>query len=189
MTDFTIHTVETAPDAAKPLLEAARSKFSFVPNLIGGMAEAPALAEGYMTLNGIFAKTNLSETERQVILMTNNSLNGCTYCMAAHTTISKMAGVPEDVLESLRNETPIADAKLEALRQFTKIVVESRGWPSAEQVQALLDAGYTKQTVLEVVLGTGLKTLSNYANHILHTPVDDAFKANVWEAPTKEAAE
>ena len=61
---------------------------------LGNMATAPALLEGYMTLAGIFDKTELSETERQIILMTNNRLNGCTYCMAAHTTISQMAKVP-----------------------------------------------------------------------------------------------
>ena len=68
--------------------------FGFEANLLGNMAEAPALLEGYMTLSGIFDKTNLSETERQIILMTNNRLNGCAYCMAAHTTISQGAGVP-----------------------------------------------------------------------------------------------
>jgi hypothetical protein len=34
--------------------------------------------------------------------------------------------------------------------------------------------------VLEVVLGIGLKTLSNYTNHIVDTEVDDAFAANAW---------
>ncbi|MFY2824219.1 carboxymuconolactone decarboxylase family protein [Ruegeria sp. MALMAid1280] len=72
------------------------------------MAEAPALLEGYMSLAGIFGKTDLSETERQFILMTNNRLNGCTYCMAAHTTISQMANVPSDVIAALRTDTPNA---------------------------------------------------------------------------------
>ena len=59
---------------------------------MGTMAEAPALLEGYMTLAGIFDKTDLSPTERQIILMVNNRLNGCTYCMSAHTGISKSQG-------------------------------------------------------------------------------------------------
>ena len=153
------------------------------PNLLATMAEAPALAEAYLTLAGIFGKTNLSETERQVILMTNNFENGCTYCQAAHTTISQGAGVPADVIEALRDGSQIADAKLEALRVFTARVVETRGWPTEVDLDAFFAAGYTKQTVLEVVLGVGFKTLSNYTNHIANTPLDDAFQPNAWTKP------
>ncbi|MGC3940285.1 carboxymuconolactone decarboxylase family protein [Roseobacter sp. EG26] len=188
MTDFTTHSIDTAPAAAKPFLESAKSAYSFVPNLLGNMAEAPALLEGYMSLAGIFGKTDLTETERQIILMTNNRLNGCTYCMAAHTTISQMANVPADVVEALRTDTPIADAKLEALRKFAIAVTESRGWPTDAQVNAFLAAGYTRQTVLEVILGTALKVMSNYTNHIARTELDDAFAPNAWAPDTVKAA-
>ena len=188
MTDFATHTIDTAPDASKPFLQGAKNAYSFVPNLLGTMATAPALLEGYMTLAGIFDKTGLSETERQIILMTNNRLNGCTYCMAAHTTISQMAKVPADVIDALRNNTPIADPKLEALRTFAAVVNETRGWPSDAQVAAFLAAGYTRQTVLEVILGTSLKVMSNYTNHIAHTPIDAAFQANAWADPAAKAA-
>lgn len=188
MTDFKTHTVETAPETAKPFLEGAQKNYGFVPNLLGTMAEAPALLEGYMTLGGILQKTNLSETERQIILMTNNRLNGCTYCMAAHTTISQGAGVADDVIDALRNDTPIADDKLEALRQFSITVNETRGWPSDADVSALIEAGYTRQTVLEVVLATAFKVLSNYTNHIAETELDPAFVPNKWSATDAKAA-
>ena len=180
MTEFTVHTAETAPAPSKPFLEAAQKNMGFVPNLLATMAEAPALLEGYMTLSGIFGKTDLSEAERQIILMTNNRLNGCTYCMAAHTTISQKSGVPADVIEALRDNTPIVDPKLEALRQFATVVNQSRGWPSDEDVEAFIAAGYSKQTVLEVVLGTAFKVLSNYTNHIAVTDVDAPFASNKW---------
>ena len=180
MTKFTTHTIESAPEAAQPILQGAKDAFGFVPNLLATMAEAPAMLEGYMTLAGIFDKTNLSDTERQIILMTNNRLNGCTYCMAAHTSLSQMAGVSNEVIEALRNNTPIADAKLEALRTFTTIINENRGWPTEEQVETFLAAGYSKAAVLEVILGTALKVLSNYTNHIAHTEVDAAFAPNAW---------
>lgn len=189
MTNFTTHTIESAPEAAKPILESALNGYGFVPNLYRAMAVAPSILEGYTTLSGIFGKANLSETERQIILMTNNRLNGCNYCMAAHTTLSQMGGVAADVIEALRNNTPIADNKLEALRQFSIVINESRGWPTNEQVKALLEVGYTQQTVLEVVLGTALKIMSNYTNHVAATDLDDAFVPNSWAAPADRAAE
>jgi len=188
MTQYTAHTIETAPEGSKPFLLGAKDAYSFVPNLLGNMAESPALLEGYMTLAGIFDKSDLSETERQIILMTNNRLNSCSYCMAAHTTISQMAKVPSDVIDGLRENTPIADPKLEALRTFSAIVNEKRGWPEEGEVEAFLAAGYTKQAVLEVILGTSLKVMSNYTNHIAQTKLDDAFVPNTWTNPARQAA-
>ena len=182
MTQFDMYTIETAPEGSKKILEGATAKYKFLPNLLGKMAESPATVEAYTTLAGIFDKADLSATERQVIMMTVNRLNGCTYCMAAHSTISKMTGVEGDVITALRNNTAIADPKLEALRLFTIVMHDTRGWPTDEAVQAFLAAGYTKQTMLEVVLGISYKTISNYTNHLAQTPVDDAFNADVWEA-------
>lgn len=182
MTEFTTHTIETAPEGSKPVLKAVTEKYGFLPNLMANMAEAPATLEAYTTLSGIFDKADLSATERQVIMMTINRLNGCTYCMAAHSMISKMSDIADDVIEALRNNTAIADSKLEALRQFTIVMHDNRGFPQDADVQALLAVGYTKQTMLEVVLGISFKTISNYTNHLAHTEDDAAFSAHAWEA-------
>ena len=46
--EFTIHTVETAPEDSKQALAHAKETFSFIPNLEGIVAEAPALLKGSM---------------------------------------------------------------------------------------------------------------------------------------------
>ncbi|MBL4795712.1 MAG: carboxymuconolactone decarboxylase family protein, partial [Pseudomonadales bacterium] len=160
MTEFTLHTEDTAPAKSKSLLASAKKAYGFVPNLYAGQAEAPALLEGYLSLAKIFNKTALSETERQVIMIANNRLNGCSYCVAAHTTISKGAGVNNDVLQALRNGTTIPDAKLEALHKFAVRINETRGWVEQSDLDALFAAGYNKQTALEVIVGTSLKVMS-----------------------------
>lgn len=179
MSRFPLHTAETAPDA-KLLISDAQKAFGFLPNLLAVMAEAPALLEGYMTLAAIFDKSDLSPTERQIVLMVNNRLNGCTYCMAAHSGIAKAQGVPDEVIETLRDGTELSDTKLEALRLFAVKINENRGWPEQSDIDALLAAGYTNRTVLEVILGTAVKVMSNYTNHIASTPLDDAFAAVEW---------
>jgi len=184
MTRYNVHTVDTAPDAAAPILDSAAKAYGFLPNLLGVMAEAPSLLEGYVSLIETFEKkTHLSPTEQQIILMVNNRLNGCNYCMAAHTTISQMQKIPADVIEALRNGSPLADSKLEALRTFAVKVNESRGWVESSDIDTLVDAGYTQGTAFEDILGTAVKVLSNYANHIAEPPVDDAFAANAWSRP------
>lgn len=180
MTTFTLHTIDSAPDASKAMLQGARQSLGFVPNLFAGMAESPAMLEGYLALSAVFDKTALSATERQVILMSANRINGCRYCMAAHSVIAQMQGVPPQVIAALRAGDVMDNPRLEALRTFTVRVLDSRGWPSEADLAALILAGYTRQTVLEVVLGLGMKLLSNYSNHILQTPLDPAFVAQAW---------
>lgn len=188
MLDYIAHTTDTAPKGSKPILQGVKSQMGFIPNLMANMAEAPVLVEAYATLMALFDKTDLSETERQIILMTNNRLNGCSYCMAAHTAVSKIAKVDESVIDALRSGSAITDPKLEALRTFAVIVNETRGHPSEEQVKALLDAGYTKQTVLEVVVGTSLKVLSNYTTPIVEPELDAHFKPLAWSADDAKVA-
>ena len=182
MTEFKLHTEESAPESSKPLLVAAKKAYGFIPNLYAGQAEAPALLEGYLALAKIFNKTKLSETERQIVMIANNRLNGCTYCVSAHTTIAKAAGVPDNVLEALRSGDVIPDPKFEALHQFAVRMNKTRGWVEQSDLDTLFAAGYTLQTALEVIAGTALKVMSTYTNHILHTPLDDAFKADAWSS-------
>ena len=180
MSQFPVHTVESAPEASKATLEATQKGYGFLPNLFGVMASSPALVEAYASLSKIFGKSSFSPTEQQIVLLATSELNGCTYCMAAHSVVAQMSKVPADVIEALRAGQPLADSKLEALRQLTVAIVETRGWPSADVVKAFHDAGYSEAQYLEVVLGIGLKTLSNYTNHAASTPLDDNFQAAEW---------
>lgn len=180
MTPLPIHTIDTAPEAARDILAGAQKKLGFVPNLYAMMASAPALVKAYTTLSGLFEETSFSATERQVVLMTVSFVNSCDYCVAAHTVLAGMQKVPSDVVTAIRNGQPIADPRLEALRRYTIAVVTSRGWPSDAEAQAFQQAGYGPTQMLEVVLGVGIKTLSNYANHIGATPLDAAFSPAAW---------
>jgi uncharacterized peroxidase-related enzyme len=182
-TRFPCHTDASAPEAARPQFEASTEKFGMVPNLIRTMCTSPQLAEAYLSLSALFDQTTLSVAERHVVLLTVSARHGCRYCVAAHSVTADMNGVPEEVTAALREERPLPDARLEALHRFTLAVVEQRGWAKPDEVDAFLAAGFTPQQVLEVVLGVGLKTLSNYTNHLAGTPLDEPFAGRAWSGP------
>lgn len=177
---FPLHNATTAPDGSRELLAGAEKAFGFVPNLLATMAGAPSLLAGYLTLTRIFDESSLSPTERQLVLLTVSYQNECAYCMAAHTAIAGMQHVPASVIEAVRAGRPIVEPRLEALRQLTLAIVQSRGWPPASTVDRFVAAGYTPQQVLEVVLGVGIKTMSNYTNHLAGTPLDRQFASAAW---------
>ena len=182
MTTFPIHSSETAPDGSKPILAEVQKSMGFVPNLFRVMAEAPAAAEAYASLKDIFGRSSLSDTEQQTVLLSVSFVNGCNYCMAAHTTLANMKRVPSEIVEALRTGAPLADTRLDALATLTRSIVETRGWPDAAAKDTFFEAGYGTSEYLEVVVGVTMKTLSNYVNHAADTPLDAAFQTAKWAA-------
>lgn len=183
MSSFTIHDVNTAPAGSKAILEGAQKGMGFVPNMFGVFAASPAVLEAYTTLAGLQdAKTDFSETERQVLFLSISAHNTCDYCVSAHSTISKGKKVDGAVVEAVRNGTPLADAKLEALRTFATTMVEKRGFPGDAALAAFRAAGYGDRHVLEVILAIAFKTISNFTNHVAGTAIDDAFQPTLWTA-------
>lgn len=189
MAEFTIHTTQSAPEAARSTLENAEKTLGFVPSLYGVFADNPAVLDAYLALGKFFDQAGFSKLEQQVVFMTANVENECHFCVAAHTAISKMQKLPDDVINAIRDGEPIADAKLEALRVLTRKVVVERVFVSDADVDAFLNAGYTRTNVLGVILSVSMKVLSNYTNHVAETPVNEAFQPFAWTPPQRVAAE
>ncbi|UWQ97230.1 carboxymuconolactone decarboxylase family protein [Rhodobacteraceae bacterium M385] len=189
MATFPIHTIDSAPEAAKPALEASFKNNGRIPGLHGTMAAAPPLLEAYAFAHQQFMATSLSAEEKTVVWQTINVESNCHYCVPAHTGIAKMMKVDDAITEALRNETPLPTAKLEALRTFTLALIRDRGFVSDADTQAFLDAGFTETNILEIILGAAQKLMSNYTNHFAKTPVDQVFQKFAWEKNDAVAAE
>lgn len=184
---YAFHSADSAPTAAKSILEGTKSKLGFIPNLYAGMANSPPTLEAYMALTGYFDKTSLSPTEKQVVYLVTSVENGCEFCVAAHSIIAKkMVNVPTEIVDALRAGRAPLDTKLAALAEFTLAVVRERGWVAeSASFDRFISAGYSSTQALEVVLGVTQKILSNYANHLLGTPLNPEFQSEAW---TKNAA-
>ena len=83
--------------------------------------------------------------------------------------------------EAIRARRPIPDSKLAALSAFTDTLLATRGLPLKADVEAFLAAGYEERHVLEIILAIAVKTLSNYSNHLFHTPLDQMFASRAWK--------
>ena len=176
-------TLEDADPKAKTVLEKTKAKMGMVPNMYGVMANSPAMLETYAQGYSQFRENSgFSPAEQEVVFLTISRENECHYCMAAHSFVAdNMSMVPLDVTEAIRNDGPISDSKLSALRAFTQTMVVSRGRPSDASVGEFTDAGYSENHILDIILAISVKTISNYANHVFDTPVDAAFSARYWE--------
>ena len=176
MNTFNIHTLETAPKESKPLLEKSKNAFGRIPGLHAVLAESPELFNAYQSLHELFSSSSLNNVEHE-----------CHYCVPAHTGIANMINIDPEITEALRNETPLPNEKLEALRNITLSLVRKRGNVTKDEIDVFFNAGYEQRQLLDIILGISQKVISNYVNHIAETPVDNVFEKYAWKKqPEKE---
>lgn len=170
-------TDEIAAGEAKTMLDAVKALRGKAPNMYRTMANSEGTLSTYIHGYKAFREgSGFSRHEQEVVLLTISRENGCHYCTAAHSFIAdKAAKVEPDILAAVRAGAPLADAKLQALSVFTSRLFETRGLISKEDAATFLDAGYSEQQILEIILAISVKTLSNYSNHIFHTDLDATF--------------
>lgn len=178
-------TVHDADPNISGVLKGVQEKMGMVPAMYAGMVNCPPLLQTYLDgYDGFRSSSGFTPAEQEIVFLTISRLHECCYCMAAHSFVADvMSKVPTEVTDAIRNDQPIADGKLEALRKFTRIMAESRGNPTPEEGQAFLAAGYTEAHMLAVILAISVKVISNYSNHLFDTEVDPSFAARAWSPP------
>lgn len=158
--------------------------------MYAAMANSPGLLDTYLHGYEHFHKHSaFTAAEQKVVFLTISRENGCHYCMAAHSMLAdKQSKVPAEITAAIHNYEPIPDDRLAELVRFTDIMVETRGRPSKADTERFLNAGYSERHILDIILAQAVKTLSNYSNHLFHTPVDDIFSHYTWEDKKVSAA-
>jgi uncharacterized peroxidase-related enzyme len=163
MSRLTIVNPDTATDAQKDLFAAVKGVFGGVPNLFRVVGNSPAALEGMLGLFGGLGKTAISGQLREQIAMAVAQRNECNYCLAAHTAISKGAGIAADIVASARKgEAPVA--RDQAALTFAVSLVEKRGKVSAAEVTAVKAAGFSDAEVVEIVATVVFNIFTNYIN-------------------------
>ncbi len=172
-------TDETATGEAKEIIESTKAQLGFVPNMYRTMANSQGYLSTYIHGYKAFRESSgFTPQEQELIFLVISRENGCDYCTAAHSMIAdKVAKFEPEQLAAIRAGEVLADQKLQALSVFTSRLFESRGLISNAQAAAFLEAGYSENQILEIILAISVKTLSNYSNHIFHTDLDEAFDA------------
>jgi len=166
MTRIAALPLEQAPAASRAQLEALQKSLGFVPNAFKTLAHSPAALGGYLALAGAMAKSSLSAAERETVALATSQVNGCEYCLAAHTLFAGKAGLDAEAIGEARR------GRLSALALFARQVTESRGQVSDAQLAAARAGGLSDAKIVELIAQVTLLTLTNYLNNVAATDVD-----------------
>jgi uncharacterized peroxidase-related enzyme len=162
---------ETASGRAKELLGAVKSKLGLVPNMTRAMANAPAVLDSYLQFSGALSKGTLPAKTREQIALAISQVNGCDYCLSAHSAVGKMVGLTAEQIRDSRLGTAV-DPKTDTLIRFALKVVETRGRVSDADLDDVRDAGFDDGVIAEVVAHVALNVFTNYFNELAETDID-----------------
>jgi len=180
MSDYKVYTIETAPEKSKPALQGLKQNVGLVPNLAATMAGSPVLINGFDGAFGNFHGGSFTGAERQVLLLTNAVANRSAWAVAFHSTMALKEGVDPADVQALRERRVPKNARLAALSELTRQLIEKRGHLGEADLSAFREAGFDRDQVLEVIAGLAVSVMANYAGSITHPPLDAPFQAQAW---------
>lgn len=170
MSSFTVPTRETVAPANQVIFDNLQKALGFVPNLYATIAYSDTALGNYLQLQN--APTSLSKKEKEVINLVVSQVNSCDYCLSAHTMIGKMNGFTDEQVIELRKGTASFDPKLDALVRLAKVITADRGRIDTATLEPFFAAGYTKASLVDVLMMIADKTVMNYLHNITDVPID-----------------
>jgi AhpD family alkylhydroperoxidase len=182
MTNFPVHTIESAPERSKPALQQLQAAFGVIPNIAGAMATSPVLINSLVGLFGNVHGGSFTEAQVQIVLLTDAVTNACTWAVAFHTTLALKEGIDAADVESIRNGRLPKDGKYAALSALAKTMIEKRGRLDDQDIDRFLAAGFGKDHMLEVIAAVAASTITNYTGSIAKPPLEAPFQPHAWAA-------
>jgi uncharacterized peroxidase-related enzyme len=164
--------IDAAPAASRPLLDAVKKQLGVAPNLFRMVANSPAALEGYVSLMGALAKGSLPSATHERIALAVAELNSCDYCLSAHTYLGKNVAKLDDAEMTANRAGGSNDPKAAAAVRFAVVVLRNRGHVSDEDLRAVRAAGYTDGEIVEIVQLVALNIWTNYINSVAQTVID-----------------
>ena len=165
-------TIEAAPAASQPLLQAVKKQLGIAPNLFRLVANSPASLEGYVSLSGALGKGELPAATRERIALAVAEINGCDYCLSAHTYLGRNVAKLGDAEITANRNGSSNDIRADAAVKFAAKVTQLRGHVTGADFAAVKAAGYTDAQIIEIVQHVALNTWTNYINTVGETEID-----------------
>lgn len=183
MTTFQVPTRDQVSIQNQGLFDNLQKGLGFVPNLYATFGLSDNGLGAYLAFQQSQTKGAFKAKEREAVNLVVSQANNCVYCLAAHTTLGRMNGFSDEQMLQLRAGHADFDSKLDALVKLAGAITETKGHPAPELIDNFVAAGYSPNSLVDLLLLVGDKIISNYLHSLTQIPVD--FPA----APVLETAE
>lgn len=171
MSRLAIPALNDVPEASKPILDKVEKVLGVVPNMFRLFATSPVALTGLTGLDAANARV-LDLKTRTAIALAVAQVNGCEYCLSAHTYIGiNLAKIGAEEAR-LNRQGKSANPKVAAAARFAVRVAEARGRVSDADIANVRDAGFSDAQVVELVSVVVQNVLTNFLNNVARTDID-----------------
>jgi AhpD family alkylhydroperoxidase len=144
-----------------------------VPNTYAALGHLiPASLAAVLNTQGVLASGSLNQRDLQTVKLLVSAKADCDVCVAAHSFVGKMVGLPVDALRAIRTGQATGDAKRDALVRFVSLLLTTSGTISEDEFAAIRSAGYTDTQLAEISLAIAVAAFTSTFNRINGTDVD-----------------
>lgn len=180
MQKFPVYNLETAPEKSRSALHTLQHSFGMIPNIAGAMAASPTLINCLVGMFGTVHGASFSEAQMQTLLLTDAVTNRSEWAVAFHTALALGEGIDPSDVQAMRAGRSPNDPKLGALSTLARTLIEKRGRLDDQEVDNFIQAGYSKELLLEAIAVVAASTITNYTGSVTKPPLEAAFQPHTW---------
>jgi AhpD family alkylhydroperoxidase len=146
-------------------------KNGHVPNVFADMANCAITLDASVTLDRLIGAGTLTPAEQVAAKLVVSQHFDCEYCLAACTAVGAHRGLSAEQMLAIRRGR-VDDVSLDALVQFTRRMLETKGAVEEDDIDRFRAAGYAHEQMLEVVTIIGAIALGSHFNNLNRTALD-----------------
>jgi uncharacterized peroxidase-related enzyme len=163
---------DEAQSWTKKLFKKVEEGFGMVPNMFKCMGNSDVALDGFLAFNAGINSGKLSKKNVKMIILLTSQLNGCEYCVSAHTKMALDAGLlSEEECQNARKAIG-PDEKTTKMLEFAKVVKLNNGLVSDDEIQAVRNAGFDDQEIVEIIGSIALINFANYVSNVGQPELD-----------------
>jgi uncharacterized peroxidase-related enzyme len=160
-----------ASGPTKELFDLVQQRFGRIPNAMKMLANSPPAFAAWWAFDQAMAGSSLPPSihEQVAVLMAN--LNGCVYCLSAHTAAARAVGVSSADADHARHGAA-SDPQAAAALAFARDAVAARGDLSDAALGRARSAGLTDAQLIEILATVAMNVFNNYYNRMAAPAID-----------------
>ena len=155
---------EELPDDIRERIAEETEEAGFTPNVFPAFAYKPSHFRAFFAYHDALVEdTSLERHEIEMLVVTVSGINDCLYCVVAHGALVRIYADDPQLADQLATNHRSADLspRHRAMLDFAELLTESPGEVDDAAVEALVEAGFTREQVWDVASVVAYYNLSN----------------------------
>jgi uncharacterized peroxidase-related enzyme len=171
MKTINVPTREQVKPETQPIFDQLQKRLGKVPNLYASIGYSVNALKGFLEFEESLNHGLFTAKEREAIALAVSEVNGCTYCLAAHTVAAIKRGFTKDETLLIRSGDA-GDDKLSAVIHLARSIAENRGEANDEALENFYAMGYNEAALIELIGLVAIRIFTNYVFAITNVPID-----------------